>query len=54
MTQTLDIQRQLAIILRYCYSARRAAQNISANRMRLTSCSLLTIVLYKSIASKRI
>jgi len=36
MTQTSNIKRQLAIILRYCYSARRAAQNMSANRMRLT------------------
>jgi len=54
MTQTLNIKRQLAIIFRYCYSARRAAQNMSANRMQLTSCSLLTIVLYKSIASKQI
>jgi len=25
VTQTLNIKRQLAIILRYCYSARRAA-----------------------------
>jgi len=52
MTQTLNIQRQLTIILRYCYSARRAAQNMPATRMRLTNRSLLTIVLYKSIASK--
>jgi len=34
MTQTLNIKRQFAIILRYCYSARRAAQNI-ANRLGL-------------------
>jgi len=54
MTQTLNIKRQLAIILRYCYSAGRAAQNMSANRMRLTSRNLLTIVLYKSIASTKI
>jgi len=53
MTQTLNIKRQLAIILRYCYSARRAEQNMSANRMRLTGRSLLTIVLYKSIAKKK-
>jgi len=46
MTQTLNIKRQFAIILRYGYSARRAVQNMSANRMGLT------IVLYKSIASK--
>jgi len=52
MTQTLNIKRQLAIILGYCYSARRAAQNLSANRVRLTSRSLITInVLHKSIAS---
>jgi len=43
MTQTLNIKRQLAIILGYCYSARRAAQNLSANRVRLTSRSLITI-----------
>jgi len=54
MTQTLNIKRQLTIILRYCYSARRAAQNMSANRMRLTSRSFLTIILYKSIASEKI
>jgi len=54
MIQTLNIKRQLTIILRYCYSASRAAQNMSANRMRLTSRSLLIIVLYKSIASKKI
>jgi len=28
MTQTLNIKRQLAIILRYCYSTRRSAQNL--------------------------
>jgi len=33
MTQTLNIKRQFAIILRYCYSARRSAQN-----MRRTGC----------------
>jgi len=54
MTQTLNIKRQLVINLRYCYSTRRAAQNMSANQMRLASRSLLTIVLYKSIASKKI
>jgi len=54
MTQTLNIKRQLAIILRYCYSASGAAQSMSANRMRLTSRSLLTIVIYKYIASKKI
>jgi len=53
MTQTLNIKRQLANILRYCYSARRAAQNMSANRMRLASRSLLPVVLYKAIASKQ-
>jgi len=51
MTQTLNIERQLAIILRYCYSARRAAQNMSANRTRLTSRSLLTIVLYQCFSN---
>jgi len=57
MTQTLHIKRQLVIILKYCYSAASAAQNMSANRMRLASRSLLTIVLYCSplfIASKKI
>jgi len=54
MTQTLNIKRQFVIILKYCYSARTAAQNMSANRMWLASRSLLTIVLYKSIASKTI
>jgi len=54
MTQTLNIKRQLDIILRYCYSARRAAQNMSAKQMRLTSRSFLNIVLYKSTASEKI
>jgi len=54
MTQTLNMKRQLAIILRYCFQLRRAALNMLANRMRLASRSLLTIVLYKSVASKKI
>jgi len=32
MKQTFNIRRQLAIDLRYCYSARRATQNMSASR----------------------
>jgi len=32
MKQTLSMRRQLAINLRYCFSARRVAQNISASR----------------------
>jgi len=28
MTQTLNIKRQLVLILRYCYSTTRAAQNM--------------------------
>jgi len=45
VTQTLNIKQQFAIILRYCYSARRVAQTMLANRTQLTSRSLLTIVL---------
>jgi len=32
MKQTLNMRRQLAINLRYCYSARRATQNMLASR----------------------
>jgi len=37
MKQTLNVRRHLAINLRYCYSARRATQN-------MPGCSLPTIV----------
>jgi len=37
------MRRQLAINLKYCYSARRATQNMSASGMRLASRSLPTI-----------
>jgi len=53
MTKTLNMKRQLVIIFRYCYSARRATQNLSANQMRFTSPSFLTIVLCKSIATEK-
>jgi len=39
MKQTINMRRQLAVNLKYCYSARRATQNMSA------SCSLPTIAL---------
>jgi len=32
MKQTLDMRQQLSINLRYCYSSRRATQNMSAAR----------------------
>jgi len=32
MKQTSNMRRQLAINLKYCYSARRATQNMSASR----------------------
>jgi len=35
MKQTLNMTRQLAIKLRYCYSARRSTQNISLSRSTL-------------------
>jgi len=41
MKQTLNMRRQLAVNLRYCYSAGRATQNMSTSR------SLPTIALYR-------
>jgi len=46
MKQALSVRRQLAINLRYCYSARRATQNMSASRMRLANLSLPNIDIY--------
>jgi len=36
MKQTLNMRQQLSIHLRYCYSSRRATQNMSATRNSLT------------------
>jgi len=38
------MKRQLAINLKYCYSARRATQNMLASGMRLASCSFPTLL----------
>jgi len=43
MKQTLSMRRQLAINLRYCYSARRAMRNMLASFLWCTSRSSPTI-----------